>query len=235
MFKFADKPQTIFEVLTDSLTIYKQTFLRVWYWAVIIPLLSSLPLFLGLSVEKTGFTISQFVLMFAIMLIAAFFMTVLLHRIYCLATIENPNISETINLAKNKWPTVFLAMFITTVLSFIGFMFFIVPGIFLSIMFMFYLPLILFDNTGVVDSIKGSFKLVWGSWWFTFAVIFLPTLIFVLVTSIISLIFGKNVAYWSAIVDIVLVTVFTPFIQSIILVQFNNLKLRQKSTTAISQ
>jgi len=230
MFKFADQPQTISEVLIDSIDIYKQTFLRVWYWSAVIPILSALPVFiLGSKDKAAALSGGQVVFMIFIMLIAAFVISLLLHRIYLLVTKDNPDISESISLARNKWLTVFLAMLITGVLSFVGFMFFIIPGVFLSILFMFYMPYILFEGDGVVDSIKNSCKLVWGSWWFTFVVLFLPTLMLVVATSFFTLLMGKDVEYGSTIFDMVLVTIFTPFIQSVILVQFNNLKLQRKA------
>jgi len=232
VFKFSDKPQTITDVLRDSLEIYKHTILQVWYWAAVVPLLSALPVFLGGTPTKTAaFTVQHIFFMAFTLVVAAYFMSLILHRIYKLATARNPAISESLQLARNKWLTVFLAMLLTTAISFIGFLFFIVPGIFLSILFMFYLPLILFDGMGVFDAIKGSCQLVWGHWWFTFALIFIPTLLLVFLTLLFMTLFGKENAFLTTVFDVVVLTIVTPFLQAVILTQFNNLKLQQTLVT----
>ncbi len=53
---------------------------------------------------------------------------------------------------------------------------FILPGIFVFILLSMAQPLVLLEDKGIIESLKGSCKLIWGKWWNTFAIMF-PLLI----------------------------------------------------------
>ncbi len=98
--------------------------------------------------------------------------------------------------------------------------------IFISFAFMFNIPLILFDNKGAMGSLGDSFKLVAGNWWRNFIVFFVPALILTMCQLVLMFII-RNIIADCIIMGIAFI--FTvPYFQSLILVQFNDLKLRSK-------
>jgi len=104
--------------------------------------------------------------------------------------------------------------------------------------FVFYIPLILFDRAGPLDVVGKSIKLVWGNWWRTFAVLFvafLLTTIILLPFMLLSVhysphqldyIMAYKFYFWSAVVHIIGSLLLIPWMTAIILVLYNDLKLR---------
>jgi len=113
--------------------------------------------------------------------------------------------------------------------------------IFLSILFYFYLPLIVVENDGIVLSLKQSVRLVWGNVLRVLAVQLTPWLVYVLVLILIKTVLPINiqialfglVSHPSLIttggtaVQIFIASLFLPWIVSIILVQLRDLELRK--------
>lgn len=70
---------------------------------------------------------------------------------------------------KEHLPALFLATLLFSVIMFL--LAKVNLLIFLGIMFVYYIPLILFENNGPIQAIINSARLVWGSWWRTFTLL----------------------------------------------------------------
>ncbi len=73
-------------------------------------------------------------------------------------------------LKKNVWK-VFAAGFLTGLISFVGFLLFYIPGIYLSVALSFVFIALIYENKTVGESISRSFEIIRGSWWQTFALV----------------------------------------------------------------
>lgn len=105
------------------------------------------------------------------------------------------------------------------------------------------IPSILFENKNCFSTIGRSIKLVWGNWWRTFFAAVLPLiLIFLVVIAIAAMIVfpslslvkspqAAQLAYWlGALIGALLSALSLPLTVSVILVQFNDLKLRRNNS-----
>lgn len=239
MFSYANRAQSITTIWSESYSLCKQSFLQVLPWAFVlsvIALLISLGQMTGsdLTTEGTPEKLSMRHLsvwtLFGIilnMLVSAFIYSAILYRINKIALQNDVGMAAAFNVARGKFLTVVLAMFIDLALVLSGLVALILPGIFLSVALFFYMPLILFNDNTAWESIKNSIKLVWGDWWRTFLVITFPLIILVLVSVFLGEILGEDNFLVDVIVDLVIMPFFIPFFNALILVQFNDLKLRK--------
>jgi hypothetical protein len=109
---------------------------------------------------------------------------------------------------------------------------FLVLFSFLGTLFIFFIPLILFKNKNYT-AIFASAKLVWGSWWRTFLVVFIPGVALSLLVFIGLL--ALAVLIKNSVVTMIILGVFTlygilflkPFLSSLLLTQFNDLLNRK--------
>lgn len=114
---------------------------------------------------------------------------------------------------------------------------------FLFLLCKFSIPYILFEHKGVWGGIKQSIKLVWGNWWRTFTV-FLLSLLIIAVIAMLSLaiileadIMLVFLGFITNHLPLSVIGIFAAFlasltftfVQSLVLVQFNDLKIRKQS------
>lgn len=184
------------------------------------------------------------------------------HRIYYLASDKSYRLKDSLRYVLSKIITVLVAMglilLVFAVLRLIGFrihneMLFamttfaklsyaLIWGV-IAIVTVLYLLLffstlffILFKDAGILDSMKKSIRLVLGNLWRTFAVVFVPVVVYLLINILVITVFKVTNIYVHSsaifivfsIVNILLVSVLLPYIKSVLLVQFNDL-LQRKS------
>jgi len=78
------------------------------------------------------------------------------------------SLEEAFGFTVRKLITLLAASFLVGVLLFIGFLLLVVPGIIFSIMFALFVPVIINENVGVLDSLSRSKRLVNHRWLITF-------------------------------------------------------------------
>jgi hypothetical protein len=65
-------------------------------------------------------------------------------------------------------PKIFLSIIVVALLSGIGFIFLIIPGIYLMICFSLVIPIIIFQGDSLGEAMKSCFSLIKNNWWQTF-------------------------------------------------------------------
>jgi hypothetical protein len=258
MFKFSASTLPINRIWENSFGLYKKTVGKTWYLAFIAALLPSLSSFWHKSgTLGTNFRLANLAYEILALLIVLYLSSVVMHYTYTLAASPNAKIGNSLRSVLAKYLTLFGATFFIYLVLFIlliiilaavmgiknietlpvnvllekagvGLIIWLVISLFALILCTFTTPSILFDNRGCFAAIKHSIKLVWKNWWRTFAAFFLP----ILLICVISILLQETVV--NEPLNILVGALFTglslPFIQSIILVQFNDLKLRKKTT-----
>jgi len=244
MFKFDDNKLSVAEIWQSTFGLYKQTFSKVWYLVLIMMLIGSIPNFF-LGQAKTPLITSGMVIFLILSGILGLYLSaIILHRIYNLITDPNFKLRDSLIYALSRYLIILASVLAIYFILLMSFAILLLPiavfphqlailligiwgifAIFVVFLLMFNIPYILFEEEGWITALKSSFKLVWGNWWRTFAVFLAPFLILIII-QILTQTLIKHVWANVAVTSLVMV-LFVPFLQSLILVQFKDLKLRQ--------
>ncbi len=81
-------------------------------------------------------------------------------------------VSEILNESWRDILPLFGLLFLAGILLFFGFVAFIIPGIYLMIVFSLSATVLLFERAGIIEALGRSFKLIRGKWWSTFGLMF---------------------------------------------------------------
>ncbi len=147
----------------------------------------------GAVATNTIFALSGFL---AITIISAFLGGLI---IYYYAS-KNQSLWSGISYVTKRFPTLFVVVLSTGVLTILGFVALIVPGIFFSVKFMFAQQEVMIRDKGVVESIKSSYRSSKGRFWPQFSLIFVVAALSIMAYAISRLFFdaGPFQAYLSS-------------------------------------
>lgn len=98
-----------------------------------------------------------------------------------------PNLGASLNFTISKLPSLLIAQFITGILTVIGLLCFIIPGIIITIMFSLIIPAIIIEQKGAFESLGRSRRLVRNRWLKTFALQLILIIIVIIVSVIANL------------------------------------------------
>ena len=89
---------------------------------------------------------------------------------------EPISVTEVLNASwKDLLPLFFLGV-IAMILFMVGFIAFIIPGIYLMVAMSLSIPILFFERLSIFESIGRSFKLIKGKWWSTFGLLFVASI-----------------------------------------------------------
>lgn len=97
---------------------------------------------------------------------------------------EKITVMEILNASWKDLLPLFLLGIIVSIFSMIGFMAFIIPGIFLIVVLSLSFPVRFFEGGGLIDSIGRCFKLIKGKWWSTFGLLIVSSILMYAVSMI---------------------------------------------------
>lgn len=257
MFEFSKTKLSILDIWKVSFNLYRQTIAKVWYLAFLMMalLLTSITIsaklkgpVAAISKEATKaaaqtqpanplahLTVGGVLVNVIGIVLALFIMAVILHRMYNLAANPDFKLATSIQFVLSKYLIIFSCMLLIYVVVSAGILLFILPGVFLGILFLFSLLFILFDDAGWLSAIKRSCQLVWGNWWRTFAVFIVPAILITVIQNFIPLIFGIRHVWLNVFIISLVISVIKPYLDAVLLIQFNDLKLRQQITAPPTQ
>jgi hypothetical protein len=117
---------------------------------------------------------------------------------------------ECFNFTAYKLPSLLIATLITGILTVLGLLALIVPGIIIYIMFFLVIPVIMIENKGALDSLSRSRRLVSNRWLETFVLALIVGLIIGIVAFILNFIMAPLGIYRSLVGSVI-----TAFVQPI--------------------
>lgn len=244
MFSFSKQPLPVLKVISEGFKLFSHTFSKIWYWSFLFQLINSVPnlysFFKNQPMDKNSLSAPDILFLLLALFIQVYASVFLTHRIYGIAAQPDSKTADSLKVAKDKWMPALLAIAITGLLlgaillcliavalkidMVVGLVVFGPPLIFLSLLLIFYLPCIIFNNESGFESLKKSASLVWGHWWQTALVVILPILI-----GLVLLVFAMTIQTQNSLGFIlsttVISTITTPLMYALILTQFNNLQL----------
>lgn len=136
----------------------------------------------------------SFMLLFPISFLRVYFSAVLVAYLYSYLkaykesggeyTVDNRQI---ISAAFRKSFKAFGLLFLYSLICMVGFMFFVIPGIYLAVLLGLCLPAALAEDYSISDSLRRSSDLVKNNWWWTFLVVIIFYIIVSILGSIIQI------------------------------------------------
>ncbi|VVC76899.1 hypothetical protein AQUSIP_22260 [Aquicella siphonis] len=108
---------------------------------------------------------------------------------------------------------------------------------YISMLFIFLVPLIAIENRGVLGSLERSARLVWNHWWRVFSVQITPWLCYLALLIIIKYVLRINIhiyfvepstnTIWTTLIHLIVFALYIPWFAATLLVQLKDLELRK--------
>jgi hypothetical protein len=170
-------------VIMDSLRLYRKVFSRAVFISLVITVLCTV---MGIastifSAKLAAYTVAQahfdfsilgfLVLLFLVGLLSFYFKATLIRVEDDISSDRVGGCCDAYRVAFLKFPTYFVASLVFLFVVMVGLVLFVIPGIYLSVLLMFFLFSILVDGDDVMASIKRSARIVWGNWWRTMIIL----------------------------------------------------------------
>lgn len=240
------KPRELSELLTASFELYTKSFTRIIGYALLAFVTNQLLTEFMLNAMPEAFNpnvipdqqveiISQAMpsLMLALIISAVascVFYGASIYRIDNLVKGKNDDFSGAMLFAVSKIPSMLLAGFLYMLVTIAGLFLFVVPGFIVMISLVFCWYFILLENKTAIDALTSSHNLVWGDWWRTNWVFFVPVLVmfvlFFIIGAVAAFVLDPTSQAFS-IVSGLLGTIVAPYFYGIAYLQYHDLKLRK--------
>lgn len=176
-------------------------------------------------------------IMFIAILFSCVFYSAIIYRIDNVVNRREDDFVSVLLVAVKKFPTIIVAGILYTIAITIGSILLVIPGMILIISLSFCGYFILLEDMGGYESLIASHRLVWGDWWRTNWVFFVPSIIFLTFFFGIGFFIGLVTDPSSNLLDIgseLLAAIITPYFYVIGYLQYHDLKLRKHNVTAIT-
>jgi len=241
------QPSSVPEILSASVKLYADSFTKlIGYSLIIFAANRLLTVFFTdvmpavdatLDTEEQQAAMMQMLpsllgIVFIVTLFSCLFYSAMIYRIDNVANQRDDNFMDALLLAVKKFPIILVAGMLYTIAITIGSVLLVIPGVILMISLAFCGYFILLEDMGAYESLMASHRLVWGDWWRTNWVFFVPSLILIIVLFIVAFFGGVTdpTAESSNTLNIaseLLAAVITPYFYVIGYLQYHDLKLRK--------
>jgi len=218
---------SIKEIWLTSLSLYRKSLPQIWRLGIVAGITVTTSLFINAFYKTDGTTskIISVVVPLTISLSFVYLSSMILLKIYNISNGQSISWKDTISFINKRYIKVTVSMLIVFIINILGTIALLLPGIFAFVLFSMTQPLALLDNKGIMESVKGSYTLVWGKWWHTFAAI--VPLIFINYWIDFSISYATTHAQWYIVICSALIAMlFYPLLYSCVLVIFKDLKSR---------
>ncbi len=234
-------PLSIGNVIRHSFKTYVELYKPLLFYAFLLTLVSLIPAIAQSIIDtdhvvqpatqaaEAGIDLWDLLHSCIIFLIYPIFNILMFYKGYHLTRKKREVTSQDlIAQVKEKYLFVLGAMALYMLAIAVGLILLGVPGIFMSLMWLFYLPSIVIDNHNLLDSLRHSWQIVWCNWWRTFFVFLFA---FAVPNFILFGVIEAVGVFLPDIIDVCLqliaATFLVPLFVSVTLVQYNDLKLRK--------
>ena len=140
---------------------------------------------------------------------------------------KNPSLEESFNFTVYKLFSLLAADIVVAILTFLGFIALIVPGIIITIMFSLVIQTIMIEDAGVLESLSRSRKLVSNRWLKTFALLLIIYLIVGIVSFIGSLI-GTPFGAYKYTVSSIISAFISPIVPISLTFHYYSMKMKEE-------
>jgi hypothetical protein len=175
--------RSIGTVINDTISFARSNFRDLFQktWKIVLPfiilmiganILYSYSISSLFSGEFQDFELKNILFIFVYIVISVFFGSImqLSVSVYIMKYIEGNEVTATEikNEVYRRIAPLLGLNFLYGLIITVGFLFFIFPGIYFSVILIFSIPILIYERQNISDSISKSFDLVRGNWWTTF-------------------------------------------------------------------
>lgn len=147
----------------------------------------------GSEIEDINFNFSSILVplaIFSFSYLIAYALVTVASLSYIKSYIKNKgiiNYEEIQNDAKTTFWSYVGLFFVVGIIVFIGTLFCFLPGIYFAVVLSLSIPIMIFQNSGVLDSINGAFTLIKDNWWETFGILIIVQILILIISFIVQL------------------------------------------------
>lgn len=238
------QPRGVFEILSASFELYTEVFSKLIVYSLVLfainefisqVIVGILPADVATMEQDTQFAVvteaMPKLLLFTLldMIIMWAIYGAMLYRIDNAVHDRADDLVSPLLAAVKKIPALLLASILYFIAVMLGSIL-IIPAIILMVSLMFCWVLVILEDLGGFESLKISHRLVWGDWWRTNLVFFLPLIAIIVLFGIMAAIMGIILSPTSPAFSFIfglIGTLLAPYIYSLIYLQYHDLKLRK--------
>jgi len=244
MFTLPNEPQTIGQTLDTGFKLYFQAFKHVLLLSLIM---NSMWLLISLFIgpiepgeEILGNQIGILIALVIIILVAYNVLQVaIMDRIHHFTQGSLNTIGESLATGKRLFLTMLGASLLYGLVSGIGMLLLIIPGIVLAIYMVLYSASIVIEGSGPLQSLQRSMDLVKQNWWRCMLILTVVGTVYMILYTVIIFAISISLAmsspedinqyaFFFDLIGAVIGTILTPLLFSMVLVIFNDLKVRRE-------
>jgi hypothetical protein len=117
--------------------------------------------------------------------------------------------------------------------------------LYISTLFIFFIPLIAIENKGILGALQRSVSLVWNHWWRVFTLQLTPWLCYFIFLFTIKYSFNINIhiyflgkttqPLWITVLHLLLFAFFVPWVAALLIIQLKDLELRKHLVTKLNE
>ncbi len=170
-------PQPLTKVISNGLNLYRRARFKMLPLSTIYSLVLLSNLFIDFG-SRTTVMVWYFVVTY---LVNLYFCAGLFVQARAVWQNQPEPFRKVLLITIKKYLRCLIAGMAYFVLTYLGLLLLLLPGIFVGVILMLFIPNIMFNDSQPFDAIKRSFNLIKGNWWRSFAVIFVPIIIILLV------------------------------------------------------
>lgn len=225
---FSEKKLGIKQSWLLSINLCREAFSHIWHLGAIVSVCLTSSVIIKTLYKTAGIEskLISGVLPLLITLITIYAGSLILLKTYDVAHEGKKSWQDLFSLTNKKYIKVFVSMLIVLTLDSLGLLLLIFPGVFMFVLLIMVQPLLLFDDHGIISSIKSSCKLIWGNWWRTFTVIS-PIMFLGYWLNYFTVYAVSNQKWSMLVINLLAAAVFYPLFYACLITIFNDLKMRK--------
>ena len=246
MFSLPDKPETIGKTLDAGFRLYFKSFKRIIMFSVMFAIVGLIPSILtdpastwDQTEQSLDYLLDLYGLIFITQLINNIFIIGLLQRMHSMTEGEICSIGEAFTTGLKKFIPLIILNILYTLAWLAGMILLFIPGVFLSVAFIYSGLVMVTENRGPIDALGRSWDMVKNNWWRTLVIVSVAMMIYFVIISILGLVFGVTVsmtspdgfyeyAFMLEIANALLIMLIMPLLAAIMIAGFNDLVLRRE-------
>lgn len=243
MFQLPTTKSSILTVFKKTFLLWKHAWIEITGIALLFTAIAGVPhFFIPFHTETVSELFSiikdiQYFYPLFYFLFILFGYSLLLNRIKSSAQVPQKNFLQDLGNSLKSFPALILAFILFNIVVSLAQGVFIVPGIFLKVLLALYLPLVILEKRGPFKAFNYSCFLIWGNWWRTAIIFSIPLFVFIAILIsaeeslahlwVIRLEDGMTIKALHNLSRIVSYTLFMSFFSVLIVIQLNDLKIRE--------
>lgn len=246
MFSLPVKPETIGKTLDAGFRLYFKSFKSIILFAVMFAIVGLIPSIINdpsSTWDQTSQSVSNILnlygIIFIVQLINNIFIIAMLHRMHSMTQGEICSIGNAFTIGLKKFIPMIILNILYTMAWLAGIILLLIPGIFLSVAFIYSGLVLVTENRGPIDALGRSWDMVKNNWWRTMVIISVAMMIYLVIISVLGFVFGITISMSSPdsfyeytflleIANALLIMLILPLLAAIMIAGFNDLVLRRE-------